>query len=132
MVLEVQDRVEAAKGLCYLHDDCCLLILHQEVRSNNILLNLSCKAHIADFGLAKFLADVGGSECMLAIARSYGYIAPKSILVVEYTYTLQVDEKSFVYSFGVVLLELLTGRRPVGGFGDGGDTIQRTKIATTN
>ncbi|KAG2375874.1 Leucine-rich repeat receptor-like serine/threonine-protein [Vigna angularis] len=81
-------------------------------------------AHVADFGLAKFLQDSGTSECMSAIAGSYGYIAP------EYAYTLKVDEKSDVYSFGVVLLELVTGRKPVGEFGDGVDIVQWTRKMT--
>jgi serine/threonine protein kinase len=46
------------------------------VKSNNILLDTSFEAHVADFGLAKFLQDSGTSECMSAIAGSYGYIAP--------------------------------------------------------
>ncbi|KAI9198433.1 hypothetical protein LWI28_015748 [Acer negundo] len=118
--------IEAAKGLCYLHHDCCPLIIHRDVKSNNILLNSDFEAHVADFGLAKFLfQDTGNSECMSAIAGSYGYIAP------EYAYTLKVDEKSDVYSFGVVLLELITGRRPVGDFGeDGLDIVQWTKMQT--
>ncbi|XP_034700827.1 leucine-rich repeat receptor-like serine/threonine-protein kinase BAM3 [Vitis riparia] len=117
--------IEAAKGLCYLHHDCSPLILHRDVKSNNILLNSDYEAHVADFGLAKFLQDNGTSECMSAIAGSYGYIAP------EYAYTLKVDEKSDVYSFGVVLLELITGRRPVGGFGEEGlDIVQWSKIQT--
>ncbi|XP_004295533.1 PREDICTED: leucine-rich repeat receptor-like serine/threonine-protein kinase BAM3 [Fragaria vesca subsp. vesca] len=117
--------IEAAKGLCYLHHDCSPLILHRDVKSNNILLNSEFEAHVADFGLAKFLQDTGTSECMSAIAGSYGYIAP------EYAYTLRVDEKSDVYSFGVVLLELITGRRPVGGFGEEGmDIVQWTKLQT--
>eukprot|EP01018_Ginkgo_biloba_P039693 Gb_29523 [translate_table: standard] len=110
--------IEAAKGLCYLHHDCCPLIVHRDVKSNNILLDSNFEAHVADFGLAKFLQDSGTSECMSSIAGSYGYIAP------EYAYTLKVDEKSDVYSFGVVLLELITGRRPVGEFGDGVDIVQ--------
>ncbi|XP_062083784.1 leucine-rich repeat receptor-like serine/threonine-protein kinase BAM3 [Humulus lupulus] len=117
--------IEAAKGLCYLHHDCSPLILHRDVKSNNILLNSNFEAHVADFGLAKFLLDGGASECMSAIAGSYGYIAP------EYAYTLRVDEKSDVYSFGVVLLELLTGRRPVGDFGEGVDIVQWSKKATS-
>ncbi|XP_052181587.1 leucine-rich repeat receptor-like serine/threonine-protein kinase BAM3 [Diospyros lotus] len=117
--------VEAAKGLCYLHHDCSPLIIHRDVKSNNILLNSDFEAHVADFGLAKFLQDTGTSECMSAIAGSYGYIAP------EYAYTLKVDEKSDVYSFGVVLLELVTGRRPVGDFGEEGmDIVQWTRIET--
>jgi hypothetical protein len=68
--------IEAAKGLCYLHHDCSPLILHRDVKSNNILLDSNFEAHVADFGLAKFLQDSGASECMSAIAGSYGYIAP--------------------------------------------------------
>ncbi|KAJ4702768.1 Leucine-rich receptor-like protein kinase family protein [Melia azedarach] len=119
--------IEAAKGLCYLHHDCSPLIIHRDVKSNNILLNSDFEAHVADFGLAKFLQDTGTSECMSAIAGSYGYIAP------EYAYTLKVDEKSDVYSFGVVLLELITGKRPVGDFGEEGlDIVQWTKMQTNN
>ncbi|KAK8949549.1 Leucine-rich repeat receptor-like serine/threonine-protein kinase BAM3 [Platanthera zijinensis] len=124
---EVRVRIatEAARGLCYLHHDCCPLILHRDVKSNNILLDQNFEAHVADFGLAKFLRDTGASECMSAIAGSYGYIAP------EYAYTLNVDEKSDVYSFGVVLLELITGKRPVGDFEEEGlDIVQWAKMIT--
>ncbi|WCJ35078.1 Leucine-rich receptor-like protein kinase family protein [Euphorbia peplus] len=117
--------VEAAKGLCYLHHDCCPLILHRDVKSNNILLDSDFEAHVADFGLAKFLQDAGASECMSSIAGSYGYIAP------EYAYTLKVDEKSDVYSFGVVLLELIAGKRPVGEFGDGVDIVRWIRKITS-
>ncbi|XP_010930574.1 uncharacterized protein [Elaeis guineensis] len=116
--------VEAARGLCYLHHDCSPMIVHRDVKSNNILLGANFEAHVADFGLAKFLQDGGASECMSAVAGSYGYIAP------EYAYTLKVDEKSDVYSFGVVLLELITGRRPVGEFGNGVDIVQWAKRIT--
>ncbi|TYH94505.1 hypothetical protein ES332_A12G046600v1 [Gossypium tomentosum] len=122
--LRCKIAAEAAKGLCYLHHDCSPLIVHRDVKSNNILLNSTFEAHVADFGLAKFLIDGAASECMSAIAGSYGYIAP------EYAYTLRVDEKSDVYSFGVVLLELITGRRPVGGFSEGVDIVQWVKGVT--
>ncbi|XP_010266812.1 PREDICTED: receptor protein kinase CLAVATA1 [Nelumbo nucifera] len=117
--------VEAAKGLCYLHHDCSPLIIHRDVKSNNILLDSDFEAHVADFGLAKFLQGAGASECMSSIAGSYGYIAP------EYAYTLRVDEKSDVYSFGVVLLELITGRKPVGEFGDGVDIVRWVQKTTS-
>ncbi|XVF45918.1 hypothetical protein PTKIN_Ptkin02bG0246700 [Pterospermum kingtungense] len=122
--LRYKIALEAAKGLCYLHHDCSPLIVHRDVKSNNILLNSSFEAHVADFGLAKFLVDGGASQCMSAIAGSYGYIAP------EYAYTLRVDEKSDVYSFGVVLLELITGRKPVGEFGEGVDIVHWAKRVT--
>ncbi|XP_008808401.2 LOW QUALITY PROTEIN: leucine-rich repeat receptor-like kinase protein FLORAL ORGAN NUMBER1 [Phoenix dactylifera] len=119
--------VEAARGLCYLHHDCSPLIIHRDVKSNNILLDSNFEAHVADFGLAKFLHDSGASECMSSVAGSYGYIAP------EYAYTLRVDEKSDVYSFGVVLLELITGRRPVNpaAFGEGVDIVQWVRKTTS-
>ncbi|XP_021901644.1 leucine-rich repeat receptor-like serine/threonine-protein kinase BAM3 [Carica papaya] len=121
--IRLKIAIEAAKGLCYLHHDCSPLILHRDVKSNNILLNSDFEAHVADFGLAKFLQDTGTSQCMSAIAGSYGYIAP------EYAYTLKVDEKSDVYSFGVVLLELITGKRPVGDFGEEGiDIVQWSRV----
>lgn len=123
--LRYKIALESAKGLSYLHHDCSPLIIHRDVKSNNILLNSSFEAHVADFGLAKFLADGGASECMSAVAGSYGYIAP------EYAYTLRVDEKSDVYSFGVVLLELITGRRPIGDFGEGVNIVEWTKRATS-
>ncbi|XP_020599527.1 leucine-rich repeat receptor-like serine/threonine-protein kinase BAM3 [Phalaenopsis equestris] len=123
--MRLRIATEAARGLCYLHHDCCPLILHRDVKSNNILLDESFEAHVADFGLAKFLRDSGSSECMSAIAGSYGYIAP------EYAYTLKVDEKSDVYSFGVVLLELISGKRAVGDFGEEGvDIVQWAKMMT--
>ncbi|XP_078448278.1 leucine-rich receptor-like protein kinase family protein [Wolffia australiana] len=112
---------EAARGLCYLHHDCSPLIIHRDVKSNNILLDSAFEAHVADFGLAK---PFRGCECMSSIAGSYGYIAP------EYAYTLRVDEKSDVYSFGVVLLELVTGRKPVGEFGDGVDIVRWVRKTT--
>ncbi|GER25330.1 leucine-rich receptor-like protein kinase family protein [Striga asiatica] len=123
--LRYKIALDAARGLCYLHHDCSPLIVHRDVKSNNILLSEGFEAHVADFGLAKFLVDGGASQCMSAIAGSYGYIAP------EYAYTLRVDEKSDVYSFGVVLLELVAGRRTVGGeFGEGVDIVQWARCST--
>jgi serine/threonine protein kinase len=119
--------IQAAHGLCYLHHDCSPLIVHRDVKSNNILLDSTFHAHVADFGLAKLFQDTDKTESMSSIAGSYGYIAP------EYAYTLKVNEKSDIYSFGVVLMELLTGKRPIEAeFGDGVDIVQwvRRKIQT--
>ncbi|GJY53724.1 receptor protein kinase CLAVATA1-like protein [Tanacetum coccineum] len=114
--------VESAKGLCYLHHDCSPYIIHRDVKSNNILLDSDYEAHVADFGLAKFMRNAtGASESMSTIAGSYGYIAP------EYAYTNKIDEKSDVYSFGVVLLELIAGKKAVGEFGDGVDIVRWVK-----
>ncbi|KAJ4703541.1 Receptor-like protein kinase [Melia azedarach] len=99
--------VDAAEGLSYLHHDCVPPIVHRDVKSNNILLDGDFGARVADFGVAKVVDSSGKPKSMSVIAGSCGYIAP------EYAYTLRVNEKSDIYSFGVVILELVTGRRPV-------------------
>ncbi|GER31752.1 leucine-rich receptor-like protein kinase [Striga asiatica] len=100
--------MDAAEGLSYLHHDCSPPIVHRDVKSNNILLDANYGARVADFGLAKaFDVNAKGIKSMSVIAGSCGYIAP------EYAYTLRVNEKSDIYSFGVVILELVTRKRPV-------------------
>uniref|UniRef100_A0A2P2IWX1 non-specific serine/threonine protein kinase n=1 Tax=Rhizophora mucronata TaxID=61149 RepID=A0A2P2IWX1_RHIMU len=99
--------VDAAEGLSYLHHDCVPPIVHRDVKSNNILLDENFVARVADFGVAKVVDSSGKPKSMSVIAGSCGYIAP------EYAYTLRVNEKSDIYSFGVVILELVTGKRPV-------------------
>ncbi|PSS04809.1 Receptor-like protein kinase [Actinidia chinensis var. chinensis] len=100
--------MDAAEGLSYLHHDCVPPIVHRDVKSNNILLDGDFGARVADFGVAKAVDAIGkGAKSMSVIAGSCGYIAP------EYAYTMRVNEKSDIYSFGVVILELVTGRLPV-------------------
>jgi len=100
--------LDAAEGLSYLHQDCVPAIVHRDVKSNNILLDAEFSACVADFGVAKVVEAAGRApKSMSVIAGSCGYIAP------EYAYTLRVNEKSDIYSFGVVLLELVTGKPPV-------------------
>ncbi|PIN15617.1 Serine/threonine protein kinase [Handroanthus impetiginosus] len=100
--------MDAAEGLSYLHHDCAPPIVHRDVKSNNILLDADYGARVADFGVAKVVDGSGkGTKSMSVIAGSCGYIAP------EYAYTLRVNEKSDIYSFGVVILELVTGKLPV-------------------
>ncbi|KAJ8531380.1 hypothetical protein K7X08_026814 [Anisodus acutangulus] len=98
--------IGAAHGLCYMHHDCTPLIIHRDVKSSNILLDSDFTAKIADFGLAKILEKKGELNTMSAVVGSFGYIAP------EYAYTTKVNEKIDIYSFGVVLLELVTRRQP--------------------
>ncbi|XP_047311847.1 MDIS1-interacting receptor like kinase 1-like [Impatiens glandulifera] len=115
--------VGVAHGLSYLHHDCHPPVIHRDVKSNNILIDANFDARIADFGLARTM--LRKNETVSMVAGSYGYIAP------EYGYTLKVDEKSDIYSFGVVLLELLTGKRPLDpAFGECVDIVEwvRSKI----
>ncbi|KAG7984193.1 hypothetical protein I3843_04G146000 [Carya illinoinensis] len=97
--------VGAAQGLSYMHHDCSPPIVHRDKKSSNILLDLDFNAQIADFGLAKILIKEGELATMLDVAGSFGYIAP------EYACTTRINEKIDVYSFGVIILELTTGRK---------------------
>ncbi|XVF65038.1 hypothetical protein PTKIN_Ptkin09bG0214300 [Pterospermum kingtungense] len=110
----------AAEGLAYLHHDCKPRIIHRDIKSNNILLDENFEAHVGDFGLAKVI-DMPQSKSVSAVAGSYGYIAP------EYAYTMKVTEKCDTYSYGVVLLELLTGKTPVQPLEQGGDLVTRVR-----
>ncbi|GAB4845764.1 hypothetical protein Ancab_039173 [Ancistrocladus abbreviatus] len=97
-----------AEGLAYLHHDSVPAIVHRDVKAHNILLGDRYEACLADFGLARLAEDQNGSFSMNPqLAGSYGYIAP------EYACTLKITVKCDVYSYGVVLLELITGKKPV-------------------
>ncbi|KAK3159257.1 hypothetical protein QOZ80_2AG0147880 [Eleusine coracana subsp. coracana] len=96
----------AAQGLAYLHHECNPRIIHRDVKSKNILLDNDNEAHIADFGIAKSLC-VSKTHTSTYVMGTIGYIDP------EYARTSRLNEKSDVYSYGIVLLELLTGKKPV-------------------
>ncbi|KAL0421775.1 UNVERIFIED_CONTAM: LRR receptor-like serine/threonine-protein kinase [Sesamum latifolium] len=98
-----------AEGLAYLHHDCVPPILHRDVKTHNILLGDRYEPCLADFGLARFIEDenAGSFSAYPQFAGSYGYFAP------EYASMLKITEKSDVYSYGVVLLEIITGKQPI-------------------
>uniref|UniRef100_A0A0D9YTJ3 non-specific serine/threonine protein kinase n=1 Tax=Oryza glumipatula TaxID=40148 RepID=A0A0D9YTJ3_9ORYZ len=91
-------------ALSYIHHDCFAPIVHRDITSNNILLDLEFRACISDFGIAKIL-DVEASNCT-KLAGTKGYLAP------ELAYTTRVTEKCDVYSFGVLVFELFMGCHP--------------------
>ncbi|KAI3811516.1 hypothetical protein L1987_21240 [Smallanthus sonchifolius] len=102
----VQIALGAAQGLAYLHHDCSPRIIHRDVKSSNILLDRDFEAHLTDFGIAKSLCT-SKTFTSTYIMGTIGYIDP------EYARTSRLTEKSDVYSYGIVLLELLTGRKAV-------------------
>ncbi|OIW10622.1 hypothetical protein TanjilG_15994 [Lupinus angustifolius] len=99
--------VGVAEGLLYLHQDCPRRIIHRDIKASNILLNDNYEAEISDFGLAKWLPGKWSHHVVFPIEGTFGYLAP------EYFMHGVVDEKTDVFAFGVLLLELITGRRAV-------------------
>ncbi|KAH7428068.1 hypothetical protein KP509_10G074200 [Ceratopteris richardii] len=95
----------AARGIAYLHHDCSPRIIHRDVKSSNILIGENFEPHVSDFGLAKLLED-NISHVTTVIAGTFGYLAP------EYLQSGRATEKTDVYSYGIVLLELISGKRP--------------------
>ncbi|KDP40832.1 hypothetical protein JCGZ_24831 [Jatropha curcas] len=107
-VLSWKERLEialdAAQGLEYLHHGCRPPIIHRDVKSANILLNDNLQAKIADFGLSKLIPSESRSHLSTTVVGTVGYVDP------EYYTTNRLTERSDVYSFGIVLLELFTGK----------------------
>ncbi|XP_077227988.1 protein kinase superfamily protein [Tasmannia lanceolata] len=95
-----------AKALAYLHEAIEPKVVHRDIKSSNILLDESFNAKVSDFGLAKLLGS-GKSHITTRVMGTFGYVAP------EYANTGLLNEKSDIYSFGVLLLEAVTGRDPV-------------------
>ncbi|KAG8366514.1 hypothetical protein BUALT_Bualt17G0087900 [Buddleja alternifolia] len=94
----------AARALLYLHEQCDPKIIHRDVKAANILLDDYYEAVVGDFGLAKLL-DHGASHVTTAVRGTAGHIAP------EYLSTGQSSEKTDVFGFGILVLELITGQR---------------------
>ncbi|KAI0510292.1 hypothetical protein KFK09_010893 [Dendrobium nobile] len=95
-----------ARGLLYLHEQCDPKIIHRDVKAANILLDEDFEAIVGDFGLAKLL-DHQESHVTTAVRGTVGHIAP------EYLSTGQSSEKTDVFGFGILLLELITGLKAI-------------------
>ncbi|KAL0316596.1 UNVERIFIED_CONTAM: putative receptor-like serine/threonine-protein kinase [Sesamum radiatum] len=96
-----------ARGLHYLHKCCKHRIIHRDIKASNVLLGPDYEPQISDFGLAKWLPCKWTHHAVIPIEGTFGYLAP------EYFMHGIVDEKTDVFALGVLLLEIITGRRPV-------------------
>ncbi|KAL0410504.1 UNVERIFIED_CONTAM: Receptor-like serine/threonine-protein kinase ALE2 [Sesamum latifolium] len=97
----------AARALAYLHEDSSPRVIHRDFKASNILLEHDFTPKVSDFGLARTALDGENKYISTRVMGTFGYVAP------EYAMTGHLLVKSDVYSYGVVLLELLTGRKPV-------------------
>jgi serine/threonine protein kinase len=97
--------LDIAKGLCYLHEECRRKIAHLDIKPQNILLDDNFNAKLADFGLSK-LIDRDQSKVVTVMRGTPGYLAPEWL-------TSQITEKVDIYSFGVVVMEVICGRKNI-------------------
>ncbi|XP_073156221.1 probable receptor-like serine/threonine-protein kinase At5g57670 isoform X2 [Henckelia pumila] len=99
--------VGTARGLHYLHKRCPRRIIHRDIKASNILLTADFEPQISDFGLAKWLPSQWSHHSIVPIEGTFGHLAP------EYFMHGVVDEKTDVFAFGVFVLELISGKKPV-------------------
>ncbi|KAL0807262.1 hypothetical protein Bca101_099754 [Brassica carinata] len=98
--------LDVARAVAYLHEQCSAKVLHRDIKPSNILLDNNYNAYLSDFGLSKLL----GTSQSHGVAGTIGYVAP------EYAMTCRVSEKADVYSYGIVILELISDKRAAGSF----------------
>lgn len=116
--LRYRVAIDVARALAYLHHDCRSRILHLDVKPENILLDENYKAIVSDFGLSKLMGK-DESRIMTSMRGTKGYLAPEWLL------ENGISEKSDIYSYGMVLLELVGGQRNVSVVENGDDKSKK-------
>ncbi|OVA01440.1 Protein kinase domain [Macleaya cordata] len=123
--------IGAARGLAFLHHNCIPHIIHRDMKSSNVLIDENLDARVSDFGMARLVSAMDTHLSVSTLAGTPGYVPP------EYYQSFRCSTKGDVYSYGVVLLELLTGKKPTDSpdFGDNnlvGWVKQHTKLRMTD
>ncbi|PKU64305.1 Brassinosteroid LRR receptor kinase [Dendrobium catenatum] len=111
--------IGAARGLAFLHHSCIPHIIHRDMKSSNVLLDENLEARVSDFGMARLMSAMDTHLSVSTLAGTPGYVPP------EYYQSFRCTTKGDVYSYGVVLLELLTGKPPTDSadFGDNNNLV---------
>ncbi|KAB2078977.1 hypothetical protein ES319_A06G199200v1 [Gossypium barbadense] len=102
--LRMKIAIDVARALEYLHEHCNPPVIHRDIKSSNILLDSNFNAKLSDFGLT---VVTGSQNKNVKLSGTLGYVAP------EYLLEGKLTDKSDVYAFGIVLLELLVGKKPL-------------------
>ncbi|KAF8409828.1 hypothetical protein HHK36_005907 [Tetracentron sinense] len=118
---EVRKKIAigSARGLAFLHHSCIPHIIHRDMKSSNVLLDENFEARVSDFGMARLMNALDTHLSVSTLAGTPGYVPP------EYYQSFRCTTKGDVYSYGVVLLELLSGKRPIdpSEFGDDSNLV---------
>lgn len=111
--------IGSARGLAFLHHSCIPHIIHRDMKSSNVLLDENFEARVSDFGMARLVNALDTHLSVSTLAGTPGYVPP------EYYQSFRCTTKGDVYSYGVILLELLSGKRPIdpSEFGDDNNLV---------
>ncbi|XP_057448806.1 receptor kinase-like protein Xa21 isoform X2 [Lotus japonicus] len=115
--------IDVACALHYLHDECGHLVLHCDLKPGNVLLDDDMVAHVSDFGIARIISTINGTShkqtSTIGVKGTVGYAPP------EYGMGSEVSTHGDMYSFGILVLEMLTGRRPTDEMFEDGQNLHK-------